>query len=484
MIFGIIMSLLFSASAQSSLTVPDTDPEEISFVEESDEAFFLSPTFSLSKEEMAAEDKLTRIKREADALYPETIPYGIVDWNEASPVNKELYDFCKALPKGGDLHVHDELSIPIDEYIRIIKDYPGIMVDLAPGDTRGYLYINDAPATALPLREALILRLYTEEELKESLALTENDYKAGRWASFNKAFNVKRNLSSDPGLTEKLYEAGFRHCCKNNIDLLELRISKNADEKELRSLYETIRRAYYKTKAEYPDFTVRLIAAIGKKESVPVDTAADVLRSAIKLSKEIRDEWNPEDPKPFIIGLDLVNNEDSSKPLYEYAEFLSSPEVKNSGLKLFLHAGESLRHDNTSVRDAIELGAARLGHAFNLYRTPYLMEECREKGIAVEVCPVSNYRLGYVNDLRLHPAYTYVQNGVPIVIASDDGLFLESNPLVNDYYAAILSWDLNLVQIKELCRNNFIYSGLDDDTVNDLLTKWDKKWDAFINSQQ
>ena len=40
------------------------------------------------------------------------------------------------------------------------------------------------------------------------------------------------------------------------------------------------------------------------------------------------------------------------------------------------------------------------------------------------------------------------------------------------------------MQIKELCRNNFIYSGLDDDTVNELLSKWDKKWEDFIESQQ
>lgn len=488
-IICLILSVLLTSTTGSSLTVPETDPVEITPVEippeeEVDEPFFLSPTDALSEEEMAVEDNLTRMKRAADSLYPETTPYGIIDWNEDTPVNEDLYDFCKELPKGGDLHVHDELSIPIEEYIEIIEDYPGIMVDLAPGDTRGYLYISDAPATALPLQDALAFGLYTEAELRESLILSENDYPGGRWTSFNKAFNVKRNLSSDNKLAEKLYEAGFRHCCENNVDLLELRVSKNGDESALRSSYEAIRTAYYNTKADYPDFIVRIIAVIGKKESVPVEDAVRILRSAIKLSGEILDEWNPSDPKPFIIGLDLVNNEDTSKPLYEYKEFLSSPEVKNSGLKLFLHAGESLRHDNMAVRDAIELGAKRLGHAFNLYRYPYLMEECREKGIAIEVCPISNHRLGYVNDLRLHPAYTYIQNGLPVVIASDDGLFLESDPLVNDYYAAILSWDLNLMQIKELCRNNFIYSGLDDDTVNELLSKWDKKWEAFIESQQ
>ena len=50
------------------------------------------------------------------------------------------------------------------------------------------------------------------------------------------------------------------------------------------------------------------------------------------------------------------------------------------------------------------------------------MEKYSVDGIAVEVCPMSNYRLGYVDDLRLHPALTYLRDDIPVVICSDDGL--------------------------------------------------------------
>ena len=91
------------------------------------------------------------------------------------------------------------------------------------------------------------------------------------------------------------------------------------------------------------------------------------------MSSSIRDEYDPEHPKDFIIGLDLVNEEDDSKPLSVYEDFFTSEEVKESGLKLFLHAGESLRPDNENVIDACLYGSSRVGHGFNLFRFPKLM---------------------------------------------------------------------------------------------------------------
>ncbi len=76
---------------------------------------------NLSENERRLDDMLTRMKQEADQLYPSTVPYAIIDW-EGSPVHEELYRFCRELPKGGDLHVHDDKVIPVSRFIRILKD--------------------------------------------------------------------------------------------------------------------------------------------------------------------------------------------------------------------------------------------------------------------------------------------------------------------------------------------------------------------------
>ena len=185
-------------------------------------------------------------------------------------------------------------------------------------------------------------------------------------------------------------------------------------------------------------------------------------------------------PADFIIGLDLVNKEDTCKPLSLYADFLCSEEVTKSGPDLFLHCGESLRQDNMSVIDAYLLNTARVGHGFNLYRFPELMQVYAKAGIAIEVCPISNQRLGYCPDLRLHPALLYLRIGLPVVICSDDGLFLAAEPLTDDFFYSILCWDLTLGDIKTICRNSILYSDLPEKDIDHLLKVWEADWNAFI----
>lgn len=435
----------------------------------------------LTDREKKVDELLSGMKKDADKLYPEGMPYGIIDHGTNTPVNESLYEFCKALPKGGDLHVHDELVIPFSEYFRVLTETPDIYIDLDGGDDKGYLYSGDHPNTAVLLKDALSSGRVSEIEIRKSLLLTADGTPGERWKVFSRAFNIKRNLSKDRDLMEKIYEAGFRSCCNNNVDLLETRVYFSTDDASNKNLCESIRRAYYKVKKDYPGFVVRIIASSGKKQSVTIETAEDSLRSAIRLSKEIKDEYDPAEPKNFIIGLDLVHEEDVSKPLSEYEAFFNSKEVKDSGLLLFLHAGESLRDDNVNVKTARDLGPTRIGHGFNLYKYPELMTDIFYDDIAIEVCPISNYRLGYVDDLRNHPATTYIKNDIPIVIASDDGLFLEDDPLVNDYYAAILAWDLNIKDIKNICKNNIFYSGLSTEEQNELSHAWEEKWNSFID---
>ena len=441
-----------------------------------------STTEALSESEKIVDEKLARMKLEADAMYPSTVSYGIIDWGEKATVHEELYDFCKALPKGGDLHIHDEKVIPISRYIKVLKDYGKVYIVLDEGPQYGYLYVKDIPDNAVPLNKALLEGSLTEEELQEILVMSEKDVPNGRWISFENLFSAVMNLYNDRDLMEKLYEEGFRSCCENKVYLVELRVILFGDDADNEETFKMIRRAYYNVRDEYPEFTVRIIGVSGKNDFFDKEYAIEILRSVIRIKNQVRDEYDPEHPEDFIIGLDLVNEEDASKPLCEYKDFFESEEVASSGLKLFLHAGESLRMDNSNVIDAYMIGVSRVGHGFNLYRYPELMKKYREKNIAIEVCPISNYRLGYVSDLRLHPGFTYMQYGIPVVICSDDGLFLTAAPLTDDFYSVILAWDLDIAEIKELCKNAVRYGSLSEEREKTLMDKWEVDWDEFIRA--
>ena len=437
-------------------------------------------TIVLSEKEKIVDDKLNKMKEEAVALYPENIPFGIIDWNEDTPIHEELRNFCIDLPKGGDLHVHDEKFVPVDRYIKLLKEYGKVYIVLEEGDTYGFMYIGDVPDNAVSINEALEKGLLTEEELRENLVISDNDIPYGRWASFEKIFDKVMGVNTDSEFLRQVYEEGFRSCCENNVFLIEIRSILFGNEEEVGESIKVIREAYYNVKKEYPDLTVKVIGNSGKNDFFDIEFATGILRSVINLSKTIKDESDPSHVEEFIIGLDLVNEEDVSKPLSEYEDFFKSDEVKNSGLKLYLHAGESLRTDNENVIDAYEFGSSRVGHGFNLYRFPKLMEEYKKEKIVLEVCPISNYRLGYVSDLRLHPAVIYLNEDIPMVISSDDGLFLSRISLTDDYYAAILSWNLDLAKIKELTRNAIVYSDVSKEEEKRLLEKWEKDWNSFI----
>ena len=437
----------------------------------------------LSDDEIKLDRYLERIKKEADVLYFGNNPYGIIEWNDNEDIHPEFYRFCFELPKGGDLHAHDNTMISYDRFVEIIKE--NAMISLS-GDTYGKLYVKYSPKLpddAIDINEALEKGILSEKQLSELLVMSDGRIDENYWRRLEQLFTATGDFYEDSVIMEKIWEEGFRSCYEKGILLLEIR-DWGCDDDLLNIIRtRTIREAYYRVRKDHPDFLVRLIGCSGKDAENTVESACQTLSSIIRVSKTIKDEFDPDNIEDFIIGLDLANEEDNSKPLSEYVDYLMSDEVVNSGLKLYLHCGESLRRDNDSVVDAYLLKSFRVGHAMNLYRFPELMKEYARGNIAIEVCLMSNYRLGYVRDLRLHPALQYMINGIPIVLCSDDGLFMTRAPMVDDFYAAILCWDLSLGDIKAICRNSITYSGLSEKENTRLMNAWEDRWNTFVSRQ-
>ena len=148
-------------------------------------------------------------------------------------------------------------------------------------------------------------------------------------------------------------------------------------------------------------------------------------------------------------------------------------------LPLYLHSGESNRAENENLYDAILLGASRIGHGVALFKHPRLMELVKERGIAVEVCPLSNQMLGYVPDLRNHPAVLYINAGLPVVLSTDDPAIMRHS-LSHDFYVAFMAWGLDLRSLKQLAMNSLIYSSLSPDEKRAALAVWETRWQAFV----
>jgi len=180
---------------------------------------------------------------------------------------------------------------------------------------------------------------------------------------------------------------------------------------------------------------------------------------------------------------DLTDEEDKEHTnlffINELLEARHKAEQRNITLPLYIHSGESNWTENENVLDAILLDAKRIGHGIALFKHPLLMQIVKDRGIAIEVCPISNQVLGFVADLRNHPAVLYLNSGLPVVISSDDPGIWKCT-FSYDFYAAFMAWGLDLKCLKQLAMNSLLYSAMTLEEKERALEFWREKWEKFI----
>ena len=95
--------------------------------------------------------------------------------------------------------------------------------------------------------------------------------------------------------------------------------------------------------------------------------------------------------------------------------------AKEAGLRLTTHAGEW--RGPQEVRDALALGVERIGHGVRSAEDAGLIQELRDRGTVLEVCPGSNVSLGVYPALSHHPVHLLAEAGVAVTVSTDDPPF-------------------------------------------------------------
>lgn len=125
-------------------------------------------------------------------------------------------------------------------------------------------------------------------------------------------------------------------------------------------------------------------------------------------------------------GLEAQYPPEPYAPLFELA--------KSEGLGSVPHAGEVAGPE--SVRGALEaLQADRIRHGFRAIEDARLVAELAERGIVLDVSPVSNVRTGAVPSLEEHPLPKLVEAGVLCSISTDDPAMFDTD-LAREHAAA------------------------------------------------
>mmetsp|Transcript_1305 Transcript_1305/g.1403 ORF Transcript_1305/g.1403 Transcript_1305/m.1403 type:complete len:185 (+) Transcript_1305:664-1218(+) len=177
-------------------------------------------------------------------------------------------------------------------------------------------------------------------------------------------------------IQEKCYLVEFKHIFGCLIDDTHQTVELSEEVKIFEDCLKAIRE-------EEPAFQFKLVVC-GLK-ILGDEHVISELKACVKALKDTS----------IISGYDLVNEEDTTPAIKTFRKIIKNAQLENPGLEIFLHAGESASRKNDNLYDAYLMNTKRIGHGFEIIDHPYLIEKVKEKGICVEVCPVSNLILGY-----------------------------------------------------------------------------------------
>ena len=124
-----------------------------------------------------------------------------------------------------------------------------------------------------------------------------------------------------------------------------------------------------------------------------------------------------------VVGFDLAGAE-LGHPASDHRAALAL--CRDAGLALTLHAGEADTAER--VVEAVCLGARRIGHGVRLADAlgdparAALVEQVRERGVHLEVCPTSNLHTGAASSLARHPIAALWRAGVSLSFHTDNRL--------------------------------------------------------------
>lgn len=197
---------------------------------------------------------------------------------------------------------------------------------------------------------------------------------------------------------------------------------------------------------------------------------------------------------PYVVGVNLVGAENGFYSMRDYwlhmqmfKYFRSIP--ANSNIKIALHAGElalgMVKPEDLTyhIHDALMIGGAdRIGHGIDItfeeFAIPVLTYMAKSKK-AVEINLTSNEFILGVKD-GLHPIRLYYDNGVPLVISTDDE-GVSRNNLTNEYMLLASRYQFSYAQIKELVANSITYSFMPEELKKIQLTELNKR---FLNFEK
>lgn len=257
-------------------------------------------------------------------------------------------------------------------------------------------------------------------------------------------------IQTKEGLKEASY-ALLEDVAKENVQYIEVRYAPIFSTSEGLSLREVMESVIAGLKVGYQDFGVHANSIVCAMRHISIEENVEML----KVARELLGEG--------VCALDLAGDE-AAYPTSNFQELFKLARVWE--MPFTIHSGETGSVDN--VREALELGAQRVGHGIALRQDVELIKECAKQGIGIEMCPTSNLQTKAIDSWDNYPLLYFLEQGLKVSVNTDNRT-VSNTTLTKEFEMIYASCNYNDDIIRQLQLNAIETSFASDDIKHILL---------------
>lgn len=176
-----------------------------------------------------------------------------------------------------------------------------------------------------------------------------------------------------------------------------------------------------------------------------------------------------------VCAVDLAGNE-AAYPTKDFKDVFAL--AKKINVPAVIHAGEAAGAD--SIRQALEMGAVRIGHGIHAAEDSVLMRILKEKHIYLEMCYSSNLQTRTVDIAKDYPLVKFISDGL-FVTLNTDNLTVSDTSLRREYTLVQKQFSLSDDTLKAIAENAADAAFLTAREKEDLKKHIDKEFSAWLH---
>jgi adenosine deaminase len=225
-----------------------------------------------------------------------------------------------------------------------------------------------------------------------------------RFAQFNDLFTEQ--------VFERVVQAFLKELELSNVEHVDLRIGVSTKKWQWMETIADGIQVFERERQMHPHISLSFLGALNfAKPFAEIDEIFEILLGDQLVQKKF-------------VGIDINVLPADLPKLVQYAPLIL--DSQQQGMKINIHLGELF--DNAFSKEVLSyIVPHRIGHGVRLLEDESLVDFIQRHDICLDMCPVSNTRLGVFDWNQPHnPAKKAMQLGIPVTINTDDPVLFQT----------------------------------------------------------